>query len=75
MGAPMCPNCSVGLQEGFMLEHIRSSRSVTAWVEGKPERSFWQGLNLRARMTLPVTAHRCPRCGYLALYAPATSSR
>ncbi len=75
MGAPMCPHCSVGLQEGFMLENTRNTRAVTAWVEGKPERSFWLGLNLRGRMTLPVTAHRCPRCGYLALYAPAAGPR
>ncbi len=71
MTAPQCPHCAVGLQQGFVLEDTRNSRGVTRWVEGAPEKSFWFGLNLRGRTTLPVTAHRCPRCGYLELYAPS----
>ena len=74
MPGPTCPKCSISSQEGFVLEHTRNSRVATEWVEGKPERSFWVGLVLKGRMRLPVTCYRCPRCGYLELYAPATGS-
>jgi hypothetical protein len=61
------------LSEGFLLDRTRNDRTNARWVEGAPRRSFWRGLDLRGRMSLPVTALRCPRCGYLELYAPATS--
>ena len=57
-----------------MLEHTRHSRAVTKWVEGKPVASFWQGLSLGGRMNLAIASYRCPRCGLLELYAPATAT-
>ena len=62
------------MQEGFLLEHTRNSRGVSEWVEGKPETSFWRGLSLGGRMRLPMTSFRCPRCGLLEMYAPATGT-
>ena len=74
MPAPSCPKCSISLQEGFLLEHTRNSRSATEWVEGQPERSFWRGLALGGRLRLRMTSYRCPRCGLLETYAPAQGS-
>jgi DNA-directed RNA polymerase subunit RPC12/RpoP len=65
-----CPKCSIQLHEGFLLEATRNSRGVTEWVEGKPVASFWTGLRLKGRIRLPVASYRCPRCGFLELYAP-----
>lgn len=62
------------MQEGFVLEHTRHSRGVTQWVEGKPVGSFWQGLSLSGRMRLQIAGYRCPRCGLLEMYAPATGT-
>ena len=67
-----CPKCSIHLQEGFLLETTRNSRTATQWVEGKPVASFWTGLQLKGRIRLPVMSYRCPRCGWLELYAPAS---
>lgn len=75
MAVPSCPQCSIGLQEGFLLELDQHARAVTKWVEGAPEKSFWLGLAIKGRQKLPVSAHRCPRCGYLALYASAAPTR
>jgi hypothetical protein len=68
-----CSKCSVHLQEGFLLETTRNSRTATQWVEGMPVTSFWTGLRLKGRTRLPVIGYRCPRCGLLELYAPAGS--
>jgi predicted nucleic-acid-binding Zn-ribbon protein len=68
--APTCPKCGIGLQEGFILDQTRNSRVAAEWVEGQPERSFWLGLKLKGRKKLAISGHRCPRCGYLELYAP-----
>lgn len=74
MQTPTCSRCSVSLQEGFLIEHTRNSRSVTEWAEGQPVTSFWRGLSLSGRMRLRTTSYRCPRCGLLEIYAPATGS-
>jgi len=69
-----CPKCSIQLQEGFLLEVTRNGRRSTEWVEGRPVPSFWTGLQLKGRTRLDVTSFRCPRCGFLELYAPAKGS-
>lgn len=69
-----CPHCSIGLSEGYVLDRTRNGRLVSQWVEGRPERSFWTGLKLGNRGVYPISAYRCPRCGYLAFYAPAAGS-
>lgn len=72
---PSCPKCSIGLHEGFLLEQSRNFRGVTEWVEGKPEKSFWTGIALQGKTRLKVETYRCPRCGFLELYAPGGDSR
>jgi len=72
--AMTCPKCSVQLQEGFILEQARHGRGATEWVEGKAVKSFWTGVELRGRARLSVATFRCPRCGFLELYAPASGA-
>ena len=67
---PDCIRCRTRMEDGYLLEAGESNaRSVTRWVEGEPEKSFWTGLRLKGRDVMPVTTYRCPQCGYLESYA------
>lgn len=67
---PDCLRCKTRMVAGYLLENgDYNSRTVTQWVEGSPEKSFWTGLALRDRDVLQVATYRCPNCGYLELYA------
>ena len=67
--AAACIRCGGSLESGFILDNTYGGRAPSLWVEGAPERSFWQGVKLRGRRQLPVTAERCRRCGTLSLRA------
>ena len=69
MSTTACPKCGIALQDGFILDKTRDSRGPSEWVEGKPERSFWVGIKLRGKARFPIASYRCPRCGFLELYA------
>jgi hypothetical protein len=56
---------------GFLLETSHgNARSVTAWVGGDPEKSWWLGLSLDGKARHDIRALRCRDCGFLELYAP-----
>jgi hypothetical protein len=58
------------MEEGFVLDlGHHSSRAPATWIEGKPEKSFWTGLNIKDREQLPITSFRCKNCGLLLNYA------
>jgi predicted nucleic-acid-binding Zn-ribbon protein len=71
MPTSVCPKCSGRFEDGFILERGRHDQGQTMWVEGKAERSFWQGVKIRGRLQHAITTHRCTRCGYLESYAPS----
>ena len=57
------------MQEGFILERGHyNQKLVTQWIEGVPERAFWDGLKLSGRKQYNVMAFRCTRCGFLEFY-------
>jgi hypothetical protein len=65
-----CPRCRGEMQAGYVVDRGDSNvPSVSRWVEGAPEKSFWTGLKMNDRDVLPVTTYRCERCGYLESYA------
>ena len=64
-----CPKCQSSMSEGFIIDHTESGRSVSAWVEGVPERSLWTGVKLRGKKPLDIVTWRCGSCGYLENYA------
>jgi hypothetical protein len=66
---PECPHCKVRMDEGFVPDRGRNSVAPAQWVQGIPERSFWQLLKMKDREKHTVVAYRCPRCGLLRLYA------
>ena len=59
------------MEVGVLLGDPRSdNREQEHWLEGVPDRSFWSGIKVEGRRLLPVTAYRCPACGWLDSYAP-----
>ena len=60
-----CPKCNQPMQEGYLADETR----LAHWYEGPPRR--WLGMTLVrwAKKQLPITAYRCPSCGYLESYA------
>lgn len=65
-----CPKCERAMEEGYILESGQGGPSVSSWIEGPPEKSFWTGVKVRDRANLPIRTFRCTRCGYLESYAP-----
>ena len=59
------------MEAGYIVDNGYGKATVSQWVEGDPESSFWMGggLKLRGKDKLDVTTYRCRRCGYLESYA------
>lgn len=65
-----CAKYNGRMEEGFIADRKDDDRyAVTDWVEGKPEKSFWQGIKTRDKVKLQITTYRCASCGHLELYA------
>lgn len=64
-----CPKCEAEMTEGFVLDRGHYNAKMTSfWVAGKPEESFWTGLQTSDRDAFRVQAFRCPACNYLEFY-------
>lgn len=70
MAQPICPDCQRRMEGGYLLDASQHGYSAGKWVEGPPEKSFWNGLKLGNRRQLTVYAWRCPGCTQVRLYAP-----
>ena len=69
-----CSKCQSPMQPGYLLEEGHGNeRSITAWVEGQPQKSFWMGLKT-PREKLATRTYRCTGCGYLESYAPTPAA-
>jgi len=64
-----CPKCNGAMVQGFIFEFDGSRRKVSSWVEGAPEKSFWQGTKVPKEMIVPIGTYRCSVCGFLESYA------
>jgi ribosomal protein L37E len=64
-----CLRCGGEMEEGFVLDETHGAYRLSRWVAGPPQKSAWTGVKLRGRRKLPLTAHRCLRCGAVDLYA------
>jgi hypothetical protein len=59
-----------------MAEGFIHSESSVKWLSGVMPKGFIEGLRYKKdRTMLPITAMRCPRCGFLEVYAPAKAER
>lgn len=70
MHAPLnCLRCRTIMEEGYVRDrgHHEGVEPAT-WVEGVPEKR-WYGIKTKGHDMVPITAWRCPACGYLELRA------
>ena len=66
---PVCPKCQSAMVEGFMLDKTDGGSRVSGWLEGVPEKSFFNNVKLRGRKPIEVATWRCRSCGLLESYA------
>jgi len=61
------------MERGFLPDRADSGQTHPAsWVAGDPvPRRFIGGVKFSSKESLPVTAYRCTKCGFLELYARA----
>ena len=64
-----CIKCHVQMEVGFVPDLREGGSSQQVWSPGKPRKSFWTGLKMKAAQLLPVKTFRCRKCGYLESYA------
>ena len=68
-----CSKCHGSMQIGYLLERGHGDRrATTAWIEGEPEPSFWQGLKTTGREVFETRTYRCTNYGFLESYARAS---
>ena len=67
----VCNECGGVMMRGFIPDLSYGGALMTAWVEGKPKKSFWSGISFDfyKRKNYCVTAYCCERCGYIKIYA------
>lgn len=66
---PTCPKCTHKMVRGFIPELSHRS-SVSFWVEGEPEHSFWAvGVKIPEDKIIDIVTYRCADCGFLESYA------
>jgi predicted RNA-binding Zn-ribbon protein involved in translation (DUF1610 family) len=69
-GSFRCPKCQKTMEEGHIPDVGRNRATQTAWSHGRAERQrFFGGIKFKPKEQIPLTAYRCPSCGYVELYA------
>ncbi|QIG46114.1 hypothetical protein G5V58_20120 [Nocardioides anomalus] len=65
----MCPHCQgTSFCEGFVEDMGQASQGYARWIPGPLERGLFGGAARFGKQRYPIAAHRCGRCGYLALF-------
>ena len=63
-----CPDCGGEMVEGFIFDTGKGPH-IPRWLEGRPEQSFWTGVNTEGKDCRSVETYRCTGCGLLRSYA------
>lgn len=64
-----CLRCQGFMAAGFVPDFASAGTLPMVWHPGKPEKSFWTGIAVNKKQTMPVRSYRCNRCGYLEFFA------
>jgi predicted RNA-binding Zn-ribbon protein involved in translation (DUF1610 family) len=65
-----CPKCQKTMEEGHIPDIGRNRATQSVWSQGHAERyRFFGGIKFKPKEQIPLTAYRCPSCGYVELYA------
>lgn len=65
-----CPKCQKTMEEGHVPDIGYGQATQSGWAHGSPERlRFFGGIKVKKKEQMPISAYRCPGCGYVELYA------
>jgi len=68
--SPRCPKCQKTMERGHIPDRGRNQVFQSGWSHGEVQRQrFFGGIKFRPKEQFPLTAFRCPSCGYVELYA------
>ena len=69
---PKCPKCATLMEEGHVPDVAHSQVLESSWAPGEAQRRrFFWGIRYDRDELIPMSAYRCPTCGYVELYARA----
>lgn len=63
-----CSQCGGRSELGFIPDATHGGLTLTTWVKGLPQRSFWTGLRVDPNNQRFVATYCCESCGYLESY-------
>jgi len=66
-----CPKCLGQMEAGFVPDFSYGVVLQASWTEGTPDKNFLGSIKVKGRRQIPLSADRCPRCGYVEIYARA----
>ena len=64
-----CIRCHTPLETGYSVDATYGAYLEQKWYPGAPQKSFWTGVKVKRNRGVPITALRCPKCGYVEFYA------
>ena len=64
-----CPDCNAVMEAGVTID--LESRRTQTWLPGPVEEKRFTGIKTRGKDLLRVVTYRCPKCGYLKMFAPS----
>jgi ribosomal protein S27AE len=67
---PRCPKCDKSMDLGHIPDAAHGVILQSSWAPGEPEtRRFIGGIKYHADELIPISAYRCPACGYVEFFA------
>jgi hypothetical protein len=66
---PRCVRCGKEMELGFIPGETSKVVTVTRWVAGQPEPSFWRHTKIKGKEQRAIISYRCLGCGLLESYA------
>lgn len=65
-----CPKCGKPMDRGHVPDAAHGAVLQSSWAPGEAQpRRFFRGIKYQADELIPLTAYRCPMCGYVEFYA------
>jgi hypothetical protein len=70
MPATSCPKCHGSMEVGVIPDIGHANHMhVSTWLEGEPEKTFWQGMKTKDKRRYAISVYRCTKCGFLENFA------
>lgn len=74
---PKCPACSLEMEKGAIVDRGHGNQEQPSrWVEGGETNQGrflgieWTSLKTSGKTIRTIESYRCPKCGFLANFAP-----